>query len=58
MSTQWERRERARQEKLKQVEEMVESGSLVIRPMTDAEREANPPQPPREKPSHRRKGQG
>ena len=48
MSTQWERRERAREEKLKQIEEQVESGSLVIREMTPEEREANPPKPPRE----------
>ncbi|HEX6714409.1 MAG TPA: hypothetical protein VF066_13540 [Thermoleophilaceae bacterium] len=55
MSTAWERRERAREQKLKEIEEQVESGSLVIRPMTEAEREANPPRPPREKPWQRRR---
>jgi hypothetical protein len=55
MSTQWERHERARKEKLKQIEEQVENGSLVIRPMTEDERKANPPQPPSEKRSRRRK---
>lgn len=54
MSSQWEKRERAREEKLKQIEEQVESGSLVIRQMTDAERKANPPKPPREKKPPRR----
>lgn len=48
MSSQWEKREKAREEKLKQIEEQVESGSLVIRQMTDEERKANPPKPPRE----------
>lgn len=45
MSTQWERRERQRAEKLKQIEEQVEDGSLVIREMTPEERKANPPRP-------------
>lgn len=54
MSTQWERQERARKEKLKQIEEQVDNGSLVIRQMTEAERKANPPQPRPEK--QRRKG--
>lgn len=53
MSSQWERREKAREEKLKQIEEQVESGSLVIRKMTDAERKANPPKPPPDKPRRR-----
>jgi hypothetical protein len=53
MSTQWERREREREEKLKRIEQEVENGSLVIRPMTPAERKANPPKPPREKRSGR-----
>ena len=55
MSTSWERRERARAEKLKQIEEQVESGSLVIRPMTPKERKENPPAPPREDGAPRRK---
>ena len=45
MSNAWERKERARAEKLKQIEEQVEDGSLVIRPMTPAERKENPPRP-------------
>jgi hypothetical protein len=53
MSTHHERQARAREEKLKQIDEQVEDGSLVIRKMTDAERKANPPKPPREKSSKR-----
>jgi hypothetical protein len=49
MSTHWERREQQRAEKLKQIDEQVASGSLVIREMTDAERKANPPRPRRDK---------
>ena len=49
MSNAWERKERAREEKLKQIEEQVEDGSLVIRQMTPAERKANPPRPESEK---------
>jgi signal recognition particle GTPase len=49
VSTPWERKERARAERLKLIDEQVESGSLVIRSMTKAERDANPPRPPREK---------
>ena len=54
MSTQWERQQKAREEKLKNIEEQVADGSLVIRKMTDAERKANPPRPPREKKQNRR----
>ena len=54
MNASWDRRERAREEKLKQIEQQVEDGSLVIRPMTDAERKANPPKPRPEKPPRRR----
>jgi hypothetical protein len=49
VSTQWERKERARQEKLKLIDEQVEDGSLVIRPMTPDERKANPVRPPKPK---------
>ena len=49
MSSQWEKREKAREEKLKQIEEQVESGSLVIRKMTDEERKENPPKPREER---------
>jgi hypothetical protein len=48
-SSHWERQQKARDEKLKAVADAVENGSLVIRPMTREEREANPPRPPRER---------
>ncbi len=54
MSTHWERQQKAREEKLKNIKEQVEDGSLVIRKMTDEERKANPPRPPREKKPYRR----
>lgn len=44
-SSQWERQQKAREEKLKAVDDAVESGSLVIRKMTAAERKENPPKP-------------
>ena len=44
-----EQQDKRREEKLKQVQQQVEEGSLVIRKMTNAERKANPPRPPREK---------
>jgi hypothetical protein len=44
-----ERAEEKRQAKLEFVREQVDSGSLVIRKMTDDERAANPPRPPRPK---------
>jgi hypothetical protein len=44
-----EQQDKRREEKLKQVEEQVQEGSLVIRKMTTAERKANPARPPREK---------
>jgi hypothetical protein len=40
-----ERAEEKRQAKLEYVREQVESGSLVIRQMTDEERQKNPPRP-------------
>ena len=49
MSTQWERQQKAREEKLKNIKAQVEDGSLVIRKMTDEERKANPPRPRRER---------
>ncbi len=45
MKTGWERAEEKRQAKLEQVQEQVENGSLVIRQMTDEERERYPPRP-------------
>jgi hypothetical protein len=44
-----EQQDKRREEKLKQVQQQVEDGSLVIRKMTTAERKANPPRAPREK---------
>jgi hypothetical protein len=44
-----EKAEEKRQAKLAQVEEQVKEGSLVIRQMTEEEREKYPPRPPREK---------
>ena len=54
MSTQWERQQKAREEKLQNIKDQVEDGSLVIRKMTDEERKENPPKPPREKKNYRR----
>ncbi|MDQ6817629.1 MAG: hypothetical protein M3018_09545 [Actinomycetota bacterium] len=45
MKTTREKAEEKRQEKLEHVREQVESGSLVIRPMTDEERRQYPPRP-------------
>ena len=44
-----ERAEEKRAEKLELVREQVESGSLVIRQMTDDERRRYPPRPPQPK---------
>ncbi len=49
MKTTRERAEERRQAKLEFVREQVDSGSLVIRKMTDDERRDNPPRPPRPK---------
>jgi len=54
MSTPQERAEQKRQEKLDQIQEQLSSGDLVIRQMTPAERERNPPRPPKPKPPPRR----
>jgi hypothetical protein len=53
MSTARERQEQKRLEKLELVKEQVDSGSLVIRKMTDAERKENPPKPRPERPKRR-----
>lgn len=45
MKTARERAEEKREEKLDQMREQVESGSLVIRQMTDEERRRYPPRP-------------
>ncbi len=49
-----ERAEEKRAEKLERVREQVESGSLVIRKMTDEERQRYPPVPPKPKQRGRR----
>ena len=54
MSTARERQEQKRQEKLENVKEQVESGSLVIRKMTKEEREKFPPKEPGERKPRRR----
>lgn len=46
MKTTRERAEEKRQAKLDLIEEQVQSGTLVIRQMTAAERRRYPPQPP------------
>jgi hypothetical protein len=45
MKTTWERAEEKRQAKLESVREQVESGSLVIRKMTEEERLQYPTRP-------------
>ncbi len=44
-----EQQDKRREEKLKQVQEQVDDGSLVIRKMTTKERKANPPREPKPK---------
>jgi hypothetical protein len=54
MKTTRERAEEKREEKLAQVREQVQSGSLVIRQMTDEERRQYPVRPEKPKPQGRR----
>ena len=44
-----EQQDKRREEKLKQVQEQIDEGSLTIRKMTAKEREQNPPKPRKEK---------
>ena len=44
-----EQQDRRREEKLKQVQEQIDEGSLTIRKMTAKERKQNPPKPRKEK---------
>lgn len=44
-----ERAQEKREEKLEMVRSQVQSGSLVIRQMTDEERQLYPPRPPKPK---------
>ena len=55
MSSQGDRQARQLAEKLKEIEEQVESGKLVIREMTPEERKANPPRPASERRRPRRR---
>ncbi|HEY7965426.1 MAG TPA: hypothetical protein VID68_00195 [Solirubrobacteraceae bacterium] len=54
MKTTRERAEERREAKLEQIREQVESGSLVIRSMTDEERKRYPPRPAPERRAPRR----
>lgn len=54
MKTARERAEEKRAEKLEVVRQQVESGSLVIRKMTAAERRRYPPRTVQPGPAHRR----
>ena len=54
MKTMRERADERRQEKLDEVREQVENGSLVIRKMTDEERQRYPPRDESAKPPKRR----
>ena len=54
MKTARERAEEKRAEKLEQVREQVQDGSLVIRQMTAEERRRYPPVAPQKKPTDRR----
>ena len=44
-----ERQEEKRKAKLDEIQEQIDSGDLVVRKMTPAERKKFPPKPPREK---------
>jgi hypothetical protein len=55
MSSPAERKEQERTEKLRQIDEQVAAGKLVIRKMTPAERKANPPKPAPERRTPRRR---
>jgi hypothetical protein len=54
MKTQREKAEEQRQAKLDEIREQVEGGTLVIRPMTPAERSQYPPRPVERKRQDRR----
>jgi hypothetical protein len=55
MTTQRERNEAKRDQKLREIDEAVEQGRLVVRPMTAAERRRFPP---RERPPKRQRSTG
>ena len=52
MKTPAERKEEARRQKLDEIQEQIDSGTLVIRPMTKAERKRFPP---RDQPARRKR---
>lgn len=54
MKTARERAEEKAAQKREYVQEQVDNGSLVIRQMTDEERERYPPRPPRPKRTDKR----
>lgn len=58
MKTTRERAEERRQAKLESVREQVEDGSLVIRKMTDEERQRYPPRPERQRPQRGQRSGG
>jgi hypothetical protein len=49
MKTPQERADDRRRQKLAEVQAQIRNGTLVVRQMTAAERERNPPAPPRPK---------
>jgi hypothetical protein len=53
--TQAQRQQEAREAKLEQIQKDIESGSLVVRKMTKAEREKFPPRDEDEEKSSRKK---
>jgi hypothetical protein len=53
MKTQREKSEEKRQAKLEAIREQVDGGTLVIRPMTPAERKLYPPRPVERRRSNR-----
>lgn len=48
MKTMWERQEERREEKLADIREQIEQGTLRVRQMTAKERAENPPRPHRQ----------
>ncbi len=56
MSTQRERDQTKRDQKLRDIDDALDEGRLVIRPMTDAERDRYPPRERPEKPRRSRPG--
>jgi hypothetical protein len=50
-----ERQQQERERKLEEIQRQVEQGTLVIRKMTEAERQANPPRPRPPRPARSRR---